>query len=309
MLAYLKRGWRILQLLGMTVTAYVHFTKETASALRYKIFEQRDDDALKMRTGKLGHLVEKYILIKTNNYEEQKKVYDELSECIEELYRRGYEPKILPVLNWAQNIRWEYQNYSAEAKECKMTGKLIRNKDSPAGTLGEIIRQRRSVRKFTDEIPDINKIERLIDAAKCAPTACNQQGLKYIVIYDTDTKKKVAETISGGKQFAHTAPVILIVVADKRGYRLSEERFTPYQDAAAAIQNILLTAEFLGFGACWCTYTSYSSISEESGIRKLLNIPDWRLICGAVAIGYPSQTVCPVTRDRTDALYFVDRME
>jgi len=90
-------------------------------------------------------------------------------------------------------------------------------------------------------------------------------------------------------------------------YRYPDERFTPYQDAAAAIQNLLLMGEYLGIGACWCTYTSYSSIRREREIRKLLHIPDHMLICGAVPLGWPRQNMCVVPRDENSQLYLVDR--
>jgi len=293
---------RIAQLIGLTGIAYAEFTKETFSALRFKVFNPKDNGFLIMRVAKLGHLVEKYIMLKQDNSEEQKRIYDELSQCINKLYQNGYEPEDLPVLKWVENIQWEYLNYSTDAKECSMTGKFNRKRENRG--LLEIIIQRRSTRKFIDKELEPEIIEQLITSAKWAPTACNQQGLKYLIIKDACKKKQVSESIPGGKLFAHNAPVILIVLADKRGYRFTEERFTPYQDTAAAIQNILLTAESIGLGACWCTYTSYSSVLKETNIRKLLNIPDSLLICGAVAIGYPAQSVCVVSRRKIE--YFID---
>ncbi|MDD5453902.1 MAG: nitroreductase family protein [Candidatus Ratteibacteria bacterium] len=295
----IKTVYRIMQLLKLASVTYVDFTKETISALRFKVSEQNDDEFLIMRTTKLAHLVEKYIMLKPKNVLEQKQVYNELSRCLEELYLRGYES--LPQLKWAQNIRWEFINYYHDVKNCPMTGKFHQKPENRE--LLEIIKQRRSVRKFIDKKLEPDIIEQLISSAEWAPTACNQQGLKYLIINDPTKKKLVSESIPGGKLFAHTAPVILIVLADKRGYRLTEERFTPYQDSAAAIQNILLTAEYLGLGACWCTYTSYSSVLKESDIRKLLKIPDYLLICGAIAIGYPSQSVCVVTRGKSDCFH------
>jgi len=275
--------------------SYSQFTRETISALYFNISEPNDLSYIKQKTSKYAHLVEKYIMLKTRGDEPVIKLLDRyINEW--SLYNNSD-----PVLRWAKRIRQEYSNYVVDATPCPM---INRFEVTSNNNIIDILQNRRSIRRFTEQSIEHDKLEQLIEAANWAPTSCNRQPLKYLFVKDPELKKQLSATISGGKLFAHNAAVILLVLADKRGYRFGEERFTPYQDSAAAIQNILLTVEYLRLGACWCTYTSYSSISDESGVRRMLKIPNRFLICGAIAIGYSAQTVCEVSRGKPE--YYID---
>lgn len=305
---YQKKVRKLLSFSKMAIVAYFHFHREMISALLFK-WTVPDDipddkDSLKILIKKRAHHVEKFILMPKEhaNLGKCDLIAGQLREAIDKWKELEFEKA--DFLNWAEKMSDEYKTLFKKGNSCPLQGKQIKNTHK---NFLQVLRSRRSIRVFLDKDINIELIEQLVEAMSWAPTACNRQGLQYLFIKDIDLKKVVSSTLAGGQQFAHHSPMILLVLADKRDYRYPEERFTPYQDAAAAIQNFLLVANYLGLGACWCSYTSYSSVKEEKYIRRLLNIPDHMLICGAVPFGWPGQNVCMIPRDESNKLYLFDR--
>lgn len=288
------------------IAGYSQYTRETISALRYKWSVPGDIDFLRMTIKKKAHHVEKFIMMPTEhvgNYNCDL-IARQLEEAISEWKIRNYEET--PFLKWADKICDEYRKLFKNGLCCPMVGKSKANREKD---LVQVLKSRRSIRIFSDAEVEREILDNVIKAAKWAPSACNRQGLRFLFVMDDTLKKTVSRTIPGARPFAHNAPVILIVLVDKRDYRYPQERFTPYQDAAAAIQNSLLMAEYLGIGACWASYTSYSCVEHEREIRKLLHIPNHMLICGAVLLGWPIQNVCIIPREETRFLYSVDKFD
>lgn len=299
-----KSVWKLIQLLSIAIIAYLQFTREIISALLYKWSVPDDHDLLRMTIKKRAHYVDKFIIMPAEHVGNHNcdLIAAQLEEVISEWRARKYEDA--PFLKWAEKICGEYGKLFKNGKPCPMVGKP---KEVGEKDFMQVLKSRRSIRVFSNKEIGKDMLEQLVEAAKWAPTACNRQGVRFLFIMDAPRRKTVSSTIPGGRQFAHKASAILLVLADKRDYRYPEERFTPFQDAAAAIQNLLLMAEYLGIGACWCSYTSYSSVQREGEIRKLLHIPNHMLICGAVPLGWPGQTMCEVPRDENSQLYLIDQ--
>ncbi|MFX0142096.1 MAG: nitroreductase family protein, partial [Candidatus Hodarchaeota archaeon] len=76
---------------------------------------------------------------------------------------------------------------------------------------------------------------------------------------------------------------------------------------AAAIQNILLLAETMNLACCWASYNSYGDILNENEIRKKLQIPEYFLFAGSIAIGHKSNEVFEVPRDNFKEHYVINR--
>ena len=142
-------------------------------------------------------------------------------------------------------------------------------------TLREAIYGRRSVRKFKQEEVPMVLINELIDAAIQAPSACNFQEWKFIIVRESDRK-------IFSNNILEEAPVIIVVA-----YRNDIDNVTGYihkdyvQSAAAAIENLLLTAHAKGLGACWVC-----DIPESSHIQAHFGLPENYEVLAAVAIGY-----------------------
>lgn len=153
----------------------------------------------------------------------------------------------------------------------------------------ELINQRQSVRKYKDKPVETEKIEQLIEAVHLAPSACNSQPWKLIIVNDPVLKNKVAKatfskTISFNK-FAIEAPVIAVFVIEKAkliaqiGGKVKNKEYPQY-DIGIASEHFCLQATELGLGTCMIGWFN------EKKIKQLLNIPEKRKVGLVITLGY-----------------------
>ena len=157
----------------------------------------------------------------------------------------------------------------------------------------EIIKKRRSIRAFKNmDIPE-EIVEKLIEAARWAPSAGNIQPWEFIIVRKPETKRKIAEAALN-QTFIEEAPVIIVVCADYErsamGYGSRGANLYCIQDTAAAIQNIHLTAVSLGLGTCWV------GAFREEPVKKLLKIPNGVRPIAIIPVGYPAEQPKPRPR-------------
>lgn len=153
--------------------------------------------------------------------------------------------------------------------------------------LTEAIKGRRSIRAFKpQDVPD-ETVEKLIDAARYAPSAGNTQPWMFVITKKLDTKKKLAKA-AYNQTFIEEAPVVIVVCADENrsSMRYGHRGKTLYciQDTAAAIQNILLTAYSLELATCWV------GAFNEDEAKKTLKTPDGMRPVAMIPVGYPNKT-------------------
>jgi len=136
--------------------------------------------------------------------------------------------------------------------------------------LFEAIKSRRSIRAYKKENVSEKEVEKLIDAARWAPSAGNIQPWEFVIVRDAEIKQKLAMAALD-QTFIEEAPVVIVVCADEAqsslGYGSRGVALYCIQDTAAAVQNILLAACALGLGACWI-----GAFREELA-RRALNVP------------------------------------
>lgn len=148
----------------------------------------------------------------------------------------------------------------------------------------QIIKKRHSVRDF-DSSRDVSDkdIEKIIEAANCAPSAGGIYPTDFVVIRDQETKNKLAEAALG-QDFISRAPVVIVIVSDveKIALHYGERGKNLYavQDAAAATENLLLAATALGFSTCWV------GAFDEEAVAKILKLqPEIRPLT-IIPVGY-----------------------
>ncbi len=159
--------------------------------------------------------------------------------------------------------------------------------------LFEVIKSRRSVRAFTREEVSEEEVEKLIDAARWAPSAGNLQPWEFIVVRKPEIKRKLS-IAALHQTFIEEAPVVIVVCANQmrsgRGYGARGIHLYCLQDTAAAIQNMLLAAYALGLATCWV-----GAFREEEA-KKALDLPDGVRPIAIIPVGHPAKT--PMARSR-----------
>ncbi len=146
----------------------------------------------------------------------------------------------------------------------------------------DIIQQRRSVRRFKKEIPDDASIEKMLEAARWAPSGLNNQPWRFIVIRDEAEKKGVSQ-FAKQSHIITNAPLIVLVFLSLKG---SYNRDKDLMGIGAAIQNMLLEAHNSGLGTCWLG----EILSRKKEVSDYLNLDDTLELMAVVAVGYPDES-------------------
>ncbi len=167
----------------------------------------------------------------------------------------------------------------------------------------DIISARRSVRKFLQVPIEWEKVARLLEAGRLAPSAGNVQDWKFIVIVDPEIRENVAAACAG-QSWMTTAPVHIAVcqepVKSDRFYGEKGKNVFSVMNAAAAIENVLLTAQADGLGACWV------SAFDEERLKLALKVPPEARVTAVVPIGYPDESPVEPLKYGLDVTTFFD---
>ena len=163
--------------------------------------------------------------------------------------------------------------------------------------ISEIIRTRRSIRRFIQKTIKRNILIELVDNARCAPSAANRQPLEYIIIDEAKVMSRLFEELSWAGYVKPKRnpppfgrPVAYIVVLINKKRVLGDYGKA---DAAAAIESIILAAWSKGIGSCWL-----GSFKQEN-IREIFEIPEGYEIDSIIALGYPGEK--PVMEEVKDS--------
>ena len=153
----------------------------------------------------------------------------------------------------------------------------------------ELIISRQSDRKYSDKPVEKEKLDRIIEAGRMAPSACNSQPWKFIVVTDHELVVKIAEAASakliGMNSFVAQAPVILVIVREKPnmsskvGATIKNKDYSLI-DIGIATENICLQAKAEGIGSCIIGWF------DERMLRKLLLIPRSKRVELIITMGY-----------------------
>ncbi len=159
------------------------------------------------------------------------------------------------------------------------------------------IMERRSIRQFQQTPIKEEDLKIIIDAAKYAPSAVNQQSWHFTVVQNKDKLNKINEVTkevflkSGNKMFEerakaenfspfYNAPLFIIVSGDKNAV-------APVCDGSLALGNMFVAAKALGIASCWIhAMNTVLTAPEGLDLRKELGIPDDYILIGSGAFGY-----------------------
>jgi len=153
----------------------------------------------------------------------------------------------------------------------------------------ELISGRQSDRKYRDKPVEKEKLERIIEAGRLAPSACNAQPWKFIVVIDPALIKKIAKAASakllGMNSFAGQAPLHIIVIREKPNFSSKvggtiKNKDYSLIDIGIASENICLQCEAEGLGSCMLGWF------DEGQLKKILSIPKSKRVELIITIGY-----------------------
>ena len=155
----------------------------------------------------------------------------------------------------------------------------------------DLAAKRCSVRGYLDRAVEREKIERCLEAARLAPSACNSQPWKFVVIDEPPLRGKVAKLTFGPvlsfNHFSMTAPVLVLLIAERPklvariGGKVKRKNFTQ-MDIAIAAEHFCLAAAEQDLGTCIMGWF------DEKAAKNLLKIPARKRIELIITVGHPA---------------------
>ena len=157
----------------------------------------------------------------------------------------------------------------------------------------DYLRQRRSVRKYTDQPIAPEKIDVLKEAVLRSPTSRNFDPWEFIFVDDKPILEQLSRSKPHGAGFLKNAALGIVSCADVSKSDVWVE------DCAIASIMAQLTAQSLGLGSCWVQIRKrhHNDTTSEAYIRKLLNLSDNIRVLSIIAIGYPAEHPAPKPAD------------
>ncbi|MCL5876661.1 MAG: nitroreductase family protein [Candidatus Bathyarchaeota archaeon] len=140
----------------------------------------------------------------------------------------------------------------------------------------EVVEARKSIRSYQDTPIPREKIERILEAGRLAPSAVNREPWHFIAVTDKEKRKALSKGLYA--KFVAHAPLVIVVCGNKKA---SADWYAI--DAALALENMVLTAVGEGFGTC-CVGSF-----NESDVKELLKVPDDYEALVMLTVGYPKE--------------------
>lgn len=139
----------------------------------------------------------------------------------------------------------------------------------------EVIKTRRSIRQYKDKPIPKEILEKIVDAARFAPTARGIQPWEFIVITEPSSLNKIGNLADTGRFISKAKSCIAVFCNDTKYY---------IEDGCAATQNILIAATAQGVASCWVAGDKKPYCDN---INKVLNAPEAFKLVSLIALGYP----------------------
>lgn len=164
------------------------------------------------------------------------------------------------------------------------------------------INKRYSVRGYQDrEIPE-DKLMKILEAARMAPSARNRQDWKFVVVKDRKKREKLSEAACN-QSFVAEAPVVIAAVSLNPEYIMRCDVPAWAVDLAIAVDHMTLQAIELGIGSCWI------GAFYQDKAKKILGVPEKYMIVSLLTLGYPDDKPRGKNRKKINEIICFERFD
>lgn len=158
----------------------------------------------------------------------------------------------------------------------------------------DLLRKRRSIRKYESRPVEQEKIDLLMEAALRSPSSRGFNPWEFVVVTDPDILVRLAKTKPHGASFLANAPLGIAVCADP------EKSDVWVEDVAIAAIILHLAATDLGLGSCWIQLRKRNYDNDQSAgeyAARVLGLEKGKTVSAILAIGYPAQQLKPHSKE------------
>lgn len=146
----------------------------------------------------------------------------------------------------------------------------------------DLLKRRRSVRKYTDAEVSSEEVEAILDCARFAPSGLNNQPWRFLVIRDRDIIERLSKLSHSKTALLSSRVIIACYLSRDKMYNETKD----IQSAGACMQNILLACCGLGLGACWIG----DIINNTDEADEILGVGEDKMLMGVITIGRPESS-------------------
>ncbi len=164
----------------------------------------------------------------------------------------------------------------------------------------DVVKNRRSIRKYRDKPVEDEKLRKILEAVRIAPSARNRQPWEFIVVIDPDVKRRVYEA-SNDQEFILEAPIVIAAVGYPADYICTNGNVAHMVDIGIAGEHLALAATALGLGTCWI------AAFYQDKMRNALAVPDNAQIVAIFTLGYPAENPEPKDRKPLDEIVYKNK--
>jgi nitroreductase len=163
----------------------------------------------------------------------------------------------------------------------------------------DAIKARRSIRDYQDRPVEEEKLLKVLEAGRLAPSAKNMQDWKFIVVRDGEKRQRLS-VAAKNQSFVAQAPVVIAACGTVTDYIMTCGQYTYPIDVAIAIGHMSLEAIDLGLGTCWI------GAFYEDKVKEILGVPNNIRVVVMMALGYPAELPASRTRKKLEEIVAYD---
>lgn len=156
----------------------------------------------------------------------------------------------------------------------------------------EAMKARRSIRTYTTQAVDRKTIEEIVDCARLAPTAMNDQPWDFVAITGKEDLARIPQMLGHAEFIANAAFCVLV---------LARATSCAVEDCCAATENLLVAAEAYGLGACWVAGLNQL---YAAAVATAFGAPEGHSLISIVSVGHPAETPSVEKRALADVLHW-----
>ncbi|PJA28011.1 MAG: nitroreductase [candidate division Zixibacteria bacterium CG_4_9_14_3_um_filter_46_8] len=163
----------------------------------------------------------------------------------------------------------------------------------------EAVKFRRSIRKYLDKEVVAEKLIRILESGRLAPSSKNRQEWRFVVVTDNKLKRQLRDA-AGGQSFVEGAPIVIAACATGTDYIMSCGQAAYVIDVSIALTQMNLQAVEEGLGCCWI------GSFDEDRVKDILGIPTDIRVVELMTLGYPKEQPAARSRLSMEEITFVN---
>lgn len=291
---FIHNAFKLLYLYFVDMAEYAIYSSTFISPTKNK-------EMLEARIVAHYHIIEKGLSFKNTKTAFGKSIVRNLLQLLD-IYKQQYSSKDSLVYDCAVSALIKYIEFNErryqDMENIKLKVSKLQNGQKSGGTITihkqdilqdatidfmRFSRSRHSIRHFSNEPVDINKVLQAIELAQTAPSVCNRQASRVYIITQKTQVESILDIQGGNRGFGMLINIVIVITSTLHAFNGNQERNQAFIDGGIYSMNLLYALHSVGLGTCplvWC-----ATPSSTKKVKERTNIPNHERIIMLVGVG------------------------